>query len=62
MKLAVRDHDRDMKIVLYREKGGWPFPRIAEKFNISKSRARQIYERVVLERQENVNKHMGIGA
>lgn len=61
MKQGVRNYERDNSIVSYREKAGWSFPRIAAKFNISKGRARQIYERAVMERQESTNKKMGIG-
>lgn len=61
MKMSKRNYERDTKIVFYREKGGWTFPRIAEKFGITKGRVRVLYTRIVEER-DNVNKHMGIGA
>ena len=61
MKLAVRNNERDRKIVMYREKGGKSFVDIGKEFNITKGRVRQIYERAVRERQEAVNKKMGIG-
>jgi transcriptional regulator len=53
MKLAVRDHKRDIEIVTLRNKG-WTFTQIAKKYDISKARARQVYMRAI-------NKQMGTG-
>lgn len=63
MKLAVRDHKRDLEIVFLRENRKWTYPKIAEKYNITKVRARQLYERIKYERtMKDGNKQMGIGA
>jgi hypothetical protein len=59
MKLPVRDHRRDLEILHLRNKLGWTFIRIAEKYSISKVRARQVYERI---RSERINTKLGIGA
>ena len=61
MKAQMRDYKRDMRIVLCREEGKWTFLEIANKLGISKVRVRQLYRRIVAER-ENVSKQMGIGA
>jgi len=61
MKACVRNKRRDLEIVFLRENKKWLFKKIAEKFNITKTRARQLYIRMVEERN-NINKHMGIGA
>ena len=61
MKVQMRDYERDMKIVIFREKGEWTFLKIANKLDISKARVRQLYRRIVAER-ENISKQMGIGA
>jgi hypothetical protein len=61
MKLAVRNKRRDLEIVFLRENKKWLFSQIAEKYSISKARARQLYMRMVHEKM-NVNKEMGIGA
>ena len=61
MKLAVRNKRRDLEIVFLRENKKWTYPKIAEKYGLSKARARQLYVRMVEDRL-NVNKEMGIGA
>ena len=58
MKLLVRDHRRDLEILHLRNKLGWTFTRIGEKYNISKGRARQLYDRI---RNERENTKLGIG-
>lgn len=60
MKVQVRDYERDMKIVIFREKGE-TFLKIANRLGISKARVRQLYKRIVADR-ENISKQMGIGA
>lgn len=63
MKLCVRDHKRDLEIVFLRENKKWTYPKIAEKYNITKARARQLYARVKQEREmQKGNKKLGIGA
>lgn len=63
MKLCVRDHRRDLEIVFLRENRGWTYPKIAKKYDITKVRARQLYNRAKEEREmEKSNKQMGIGA
>ena len=61
MKIQVRDYERDMRIIWYREEGEQTFVEIANKLGISKARVRQLYRRIVAER-ENISKQMGIGA
>ena len=62
MQLAVRDHRRDLKILHMRNNLKWTFTKIAAEFNISKARARQLYERMECEAIDRTNKEMGIGA
>ncbi len=64
MKLCVRDHRRDLEIVFLRENKGWTFPEIGKKYNITKARAKQLYDRVKEEREETEkeSKKLGIGA
>jgi hypothetical protein len=61
MKLAVRDYDRDVKIVMYREKEKWSFIKIGKKLGVTKGRARVLYVRIIEEREQTI-KQMGIGA
>lgn len=51
MKLQVRDHERDYKIVKLRKKG-LLYKDIAEMLGITKSRVGQLYRRILGERRE----------
>jgi hypothetical protein len=62
MKLAVRNHRRDLEVVFLRENKGWTYPQIGKKYDITKARARQLYLRVKQERAIEENKQVGIGA
>lgn len=64
MKGCVRNKRRDLEILFLRNKKGWTFTRIGEKYDITKARARQVYSRIVAERkkEEETSKQMGIGA
>lgn len=59
MKRQIRDHRRDVEILHMRDNMKMTYPQIAEKYNVTKARIRQLYERI---KQERVNKEMGIGA
>jgi hypothetical protein len=61
MKLCVRDHNRDKDIVHLREHKKWTYVAIAEKHNITKARARELYLRMMKDR-EKVSRQLGIGA
>lgn len=58
MKLQVRDHKRDLEILHMRDNLHMTFPEIAKRYRLTKVRVRQLYMRVVSERE---NKQMGIG-
>jgi hypothetical protein len=61
MKGSVRDCKRDLEILFLRNVKEWTFTRIAQKYDITKGRARQLYVRMVSER-DRANTQMGIGA
>ena len=61
MRLQVRNDRRDREIVFLRENRKWTYVQIAQKYGITRVRARQLYMRMVNER-ENINQQMGIGA
>jgi hypothetical protein len=61
MEFQKRNRKRDLEIVFLRENKKWIFKEIAKKYGVTPARARQLYTRVVRER-ERANKHMGIGA
>lgn len=54
----VRNHKRDLEILHMRHNQRMKFPEIAKKYGITKVRARQLYLRMVSERE---NKQLGIG-
>jgi hypothetical protein len=60
-ELKKRNHRRDLEIVFLRENKKWIFKKIGERFNITRVRARQLYVRMVSER-DRANTQMGIGA
>jgi Sigma-70, region 4 len=64
MKGAVRNHKRDLEILFLRNVRGWTLTAIGEKYNITKGRARVLYDRIAEEKkkEEESNKQMGIGA
>jgi len=64
MDLCVRNRKRDLKVFHMRKNLKWTFVRIAQEFDISKARARQLYMRIAEERNEgeDVSRRMGIGA
>jgi len=64
MKGCVRNKKRDLEILFLRNMKGWTFTKIAQKYDITKGRARQLYYRVSADRkrEEESNKQMGIGA
>lgn len=47
-----RDTKRDKEVLRLREKGMLTFPQIARELNISKARVRQLYMRLVKEREQ----------
>jgi DNA-directed RNA polymerase specialized sigma24 family protein len=61
-KACVRNKKRDLEILNLRNVKGWTYPKIAEKYDITKSRARQLYYRASNEKKGEMNKKMGIGA
>lgn len=64
MKGAVRNHKRDLEILFLRDTREWTFTKIAQKYDITKGRARVLYNRMVEDRkkEEETSKRMGIGA
>ena len=64
MKGAVRNHKRDLEILFLRNVKGLTFTQIGEKYNITKGRARVLYNRIMEDRkkEEETSKRMGIGA
>jgi len=60
-ELKKRNHRRDLEIVFLRENKKWIFKKIAEKYGITRVRARQLYVRMVSER-DRASTQMGIGA
>lgn len=52
MESSKRDTNRDARIWHMRKQLCWSFRRIGEELNISKSRARQLYVRVLKEMEE----------
>jgi hypothetical protein len=62
VKFQQRNHKRDLEIVHLRDNLKWTFTAIAKKYDITKARARVLYNRVMKEREQETNKNMGIGA
>jgi DNA-directed RNA polymerase specialized sigma24 family protein len=64
MKACVRNKKRDLEILHLRNVKGWTYPKIAEKYDITKSRARQLYYRASNDKKKEVeqSRKMGIGA
>jgi len=54
----VRNHKRDLEILHMRNNLHMTFPEIAKKYGVTKVRVRQLYMRIVSERE---NKQLGIG-
>jgi hypothetical protein len=61
MEFQKRNRRRDLEVVFLREKKKWIFKKIGERYGITPARARQLYTRVVRER-DRASKKMGIGA
>jgi hypothetical protein len=61
MEFQKRNRKRDLEVVFLRENKKWIFKEIGEKYDITRVRARQLYMRMVRER-ERASKQMGIGA
>jgi DNA-directed RNA polymerase sigma subunit (sigma70/sigma32) len=64
MKFQPRNHKRDLEILYLRNVKGWTFPKIGQKYDITKARARQLYCRIVKDKKKEheASKKMGIGA
>ena len=58
MKLQVRNRKRDLEILHMRNNMKMTFPEIAKRYGLTKVRVRQLYMRIVSERE---NKQMGVG-